>query len=147
MPRGRVRLEGGCVCVQIYFQKTLNGHNSLKKYPNQAYEMFFDIYFFCRFQKTSHKLNLDNFRVRYGHSKFSEIFFVRVRAPSVRIGAPSVCVRAPSVCVRTPPPSSMRPLGIGAPSLMPLFLLVYILTWRTCGILVVQGKFQFTIDR
>ena len=23
--------------------KTLNGHNSLKKCPNQAYEMFFDI--------------------------------------------------------------------------------------------------------
>ena len=36
-----------------------NGHNLLKICPNWAYEVFIDIYVFCRCQKTPHMPSLD----------------------------------------------------------------------------------------
>ena len=45
----------------FFLSPTSDGHNSFKNRPNQAYEVFFDIYIKCRCQKTPHKHDLDNF--------------------------------------------------------------------------------------
>ena len=94
---------------------------------DHPYEKSFDIYRKSRCQKTSHKLDLDTFWVSCGRSKFYEFLFVHMRAPSQ--------------CVRAPPSRRMCPLGIFAPALMSSLLLVFTLTWRTCGIRVGQGNY------
>ena len=58
---GRTTTGAGRVQTGPKSQKTLEGHISLTTCPNRAFEVFFGIYWNCRFQETPQTPNLAKF--------------------------------------------------------------------------------------
>ena len=57
----RATMGPGRAQISPKSQKTLEGHISLKTCPNRAFEVFFGIYWKCRFQKTPQTPYSDKF--------------------------------------------------------------------------------------
>ena len=58
------------VNCQDFSPKISSGCILLKIDPNEAYEVFFNVYIFCECQKTSHMFDLDKGGVCYGCLRF-----------------------------------------------------------------------------